>query len=97
VSALGAPDGDGPGGIFLLDHENFDVTGPWETDRGRHLHVWDLESRSHRQAVDLGADQQMVLELRPAHNPNKAYAGSSAWPSRGPTSAGSRGVLIARS
>src|SRR5687767_6483230 len=26
-SALGAPDGGGPGGIFLLDHENFDVIG----------------------------------------------------------------------
>ena len=35
--------------------------------------MWDLESRSHRQAVDLGADQQMVLELRPAHNPNNTY------------------------
>src|SRR4051794_41051271 len=30
VSALGAPDGDGPGGIFLLDHENFSVKGQWE-------------------------------------------------------------------
>ena len=28
VSALGAPNGDGPGGIFLLDHESFDVLGP---------------------------------------------------------------------
>ena len=27
VSALGAPNGDGPGGIFLLDHESFDVLG----------------------------------------------------------------------
>ncbi len=40
---------------------------------GHHLHVWDLESRSHRQSIDLGADQQMVLELRPAHDPNKTY------------------------
>jgi selenium-binding protein 1 len=40
---------------------------------GHHLHVWDLDSRSHRQVVDLGAEQQMVLELRPAHDPNKAY------------------------
>ena len=116
VSALGAPDGDGPGGIFLLDHEDFSVKGPWESDRGpqelaydfwwhlnqgtvissewgtpnmvedginpelllggkygHQLHVWDLESRSHRQTVDLGADQQMVLELRPAHDPRKGY------------------------
>jgi methanethiol oxidase len=26
VSALGAPDGDGPGGIFVMEHETFD---PW--------------------------------------------------------------------
>jgi methanethiol oxidase len=34
VSALGAPDGNGPGGIFLLDHLNFNVLGRWEVDRG---------------------------------------------------------------
>src|SRR5215210_2343028 len=34
VSALGNPDGDGPGGIFLLDHDNFSVKGAWEQDRG---------------------------------------------------------------
>jgi selenium-binding protein 1 len=116
VSALGAPDGDGPGGIFLLDHENFSVKGPWEQDRGpqqlaydfwwhlnhgtlissewgtpnmvedginpelllggkygHHLHIWDLDSRTHRQSIDLGAEQQMVLELRPAHDPRKTY------------------------
>src|ERR1051326_8009418 len=27
VSALGAPNGDGPGGIFMLDCETFDVLG----------------------------------------------------------------------
>jgi selenium-binding protein 1 len=28
----------GPGGIFVLDHETFDVKGPWEQDRGpQHL------------------------------------------------------------
>jgi selenium-binding protein 1 len=34
VNALGAPDGNGPGGIFMLDHETFDVKGRWEADRG---------------------------------------------------------------
>jgi selenium-binding protein 1 len=34
MSALGAPDGDGPGGIFVMDHESFDVLGKWELDRG---------------------------------------------------------------
>ncbi len=116
VSALGAPDGDGPGGVFLLDHQNFEVKGPWEADRGpqrlaydfwwhlghdtmltsewgtpnmveqgvnpelllssqygHHLHVWDLRSRKHLQALDLGSEQQMVLELRPAHDPSQTY------------------------
>jgi selenium-binding protein 1 len=116
VSALGAPDGGGPGGIFLLDHDDFSVKGAWENDRGTQelaydfwwhlnygtlitsewgtpnmvenglvgelllgnqyghkLHVWDLDKRNHLQEVDLGAEHQMVLELRPAHDPSKAY------------------------
>jgi selenium-binding protein 1 len=116
VSALGAPDGEGPGGIFLLDHDAFDVLGRWEVDRGpqhlaydfawhlghdvqvtsewgtpnmienglvpelllnskygHHLHVWDLRRRKHVQAIDLGAEQQLVLELRQARDPTKAY------------------------
>jgi selenium-binding protein 1 len=40
---------------------------------GHHLHVWDLRRRRHQQAIDLGAEQQMVLELRPAHDPRKPY------------------------
>jgi selenium-binding protein 1 len=116
VSALGNPEGDGPGGIFLLDHDDFSVKGAWEDDRGpQHLaydfwwhlgydtvitsewgtpkmvedglqpelllgnqyghrmHVFDLKKRRHVQEVDLGAENQMVLELRPAHDPRKAY------------------------
>jgi selenium-binding protein 1 len=34
VSALASADGQSPGGIFLLDHFNFEVLGPWEIDRG---------------------------------------------------------------
>src|SRR3954453_8768660 len=34
ASALGNPEGDGPGGVFLLDHEDFSVKGQWEADRG---------------------------------------------------------------
>ncbi|MFJ6674643.1 selenium-binding protein SBP56-related protein [Actinosynnema sp. NPDC091369] len=38
VSALGAPDGGGPGGIFQIDHDSFEVLGRWELDRGpQHL------------------------------------------------------------
>jgi methanethiol oxidase len=116
MNALGAPDGDGPGGIFMLDHETFEVKGRWEKERGPQelaydfwwhlghevmitsewgtpnmvkdgvnpelllggkygnaLHVWDLQSRTHKQKLELGAEQQMVLELRPAHDPRKTY------------------------
>lgn len=116
VSALGSPQGDGPGGIFILDPESFDVLGKWEIERGPQyfhydfwwhlgydtlltsewgtpnmvvhglnpeillkggyghaLHVWDLRRRRHVQTLDLGAEQQMVLELRPAHDPSRAY------------------------
>jgi selenium-binding protein 1 len=116
MSALGAPDGNGPGGTFILDPETFDVRGRWELDRGpqelaydvwwhlgfdtmvtstwgtpnmvkdgvnpelllagkygSRLHVWDLRRRRHLQELDLGAEQQMVLELRPAHDPRRAY------------------------
>ena len=40
---------------------------------GHSLHIWDLRKRRHVQAIDLGAEQQMVLELRPSHDPTKAY------------------------
>ena len=116
VNALGGVGGDGPGGIFKLNHETFEVTGAWEADRGPQylsydfwwhlghgtmitsewgtpnmvkdglnpelllagkyghaLHVWDLQTRKHLQTLDLGAEQQMVLELRPAHDPARAY------------------------
>jgi selenium-binding protein 1 len=40
---------------------------------GRRLHVWNLRKRSHQQVLDLGEEQQLPLELRPAHDPAKAY------------------------
>ena len=40
---------------------------------GHKLHVWDLPKRRHLQELDLGSEQQMVLELRPAHDPTRAY------------------------
>jgi methanethiol oxidase len=116
ISALGAPDGEGPGGVFVLDHDTFDVLGPWEIDRGdqylhydfwwhlgydtmvssewgtpnmvetgvqpellldgqygHRLHFWNLRNRRHVQTIDLGKEHQIVLELRPAHNPTQAY------------------------
>lgn len=116
VSALGNAEGEGPGGIFVLDCESFDVLGRWEIDRGpqflhydfwwhlghdtlltsewgtpkmiedgvnpelllgkkygHRVHVWDLRKRKHLQALELGDEHQMALELRPAHDPTKAY------------------------
>jgi selenium-binding protein 1 len=116
LNAIGSPAGEGPGGVFMLDGETFDVRGRWEMDRGpqylaydfawhlghdtmvssewgtpnmfengvnpellmagkygHQIHVWDLQKRKHKQALDLGAEQQMVLELRPARNPTHAY------------------------
>src|ERR671933_806486 len=116
VSALGAPDGEGPGGVFVMDHESFAPLGAWEVERGpqyfaydfwwhlgydtmitsewgtpkmiegglnpeilmqsgygHQLHVWDLRRRRHLQALDLGDEYQIVLELRPAHNPSKTF------------------------
>jgi selenium-binding protein 1 len=40
---------------------------------GNALHVWDLKRRRHLQKLELGAEQQMVLELRPAHDPRRTY------------------------
>ena len=41
------------------------------------MHVWDLRRRRHVQELSLGDEQQMVLELRPAHNPTRAYGFAS--------------------
>ena len=40
---------------------------------GHALHFWDLRRRRHRQVLDLGTEHQIALELRPAHDPTRAY------------------------
>lgn len=40
---------------------------------GHRLHVWDLRRRKHQQVIDVGDEHQMTLELRPAHDPTRAY------------------------
>jgi methanethiol oxidase len=40
---------------------------------GRRLHFWDLNRRRHLQEIDFGEEHQLVFELRPAHDPTKAY------------------------
>jgi methanethiol oxidase len=37
------------------------------------LHVWEIGMHRRVKTIDLGADQQVVLDLRPAHNPTRAY------------------------
>ena len=37
----GANGNDGPGGVALLDHDTFDVIGPWEQDRGDQYFGYD--------------------------------------------------------
>ncbi|GGI83599.1 selenium-binding protein [Saccharopolyspora subtropica] len=40
---------------------------------GHALHFWDLAEGRHVQRVDLGAQHQMVLELRPSHDPGATW------------------------
>lgn len=40
---------------------------------GHRLHFWNLHARRLVQTIDLGANHQMVLEIRPAHEPTKDY------------------------
>jgi len=40
---------------------------------GHHLNFWSMSERRLLQRVDLGDQHQMVLELRPAHDPSKAW------------------------
>ena len=40
---------------------------------GHHVNFWSMSERKLMQRVDLGDQHQMVLELRPAHDPSKAF------------------------
>ena len=117
MSNLGGANGsEGPGGVALIDHDTFEVTGAWERDRGEqyyaydvwwhlkediaitsewgtpsmienglnpedllgrrfghHLDFWSLSEGRLLQRIDLGDEHQMVLELRPAHDPRKTW------------------------
>jgi methanethiol oxidase len=86
----GANGNDGPGGVAPIDHDTFEVVGPWEFEHGldpedllgrrfgHHLNFWSMSQRKLTQRVDLGDQHQLVFELRPAHDPAKAW-GSSGW------------------
>ena len=40
---------------------------------GHHLNFWSMSDRTLTQRIDLGDQNQMVLEVRPAHDPAKAF------------------------
>ncbi len=40
---------------------------------GHSIHFWDLRARKNIQTIDLGANHQMALEIRPAHDPAKEH------------------------
>lgn len=40
---------------------------------GHSIHFWDLRARRNVQTIDLGANHQMALEIRPAHDPAKEW------------------------
>ncbi len=40
---------------------------------GHHLNFWSLSEGKLIQRIDLGDEHQMVLELRPAHHPERAW------------------------
>ncbi|MEE9578253.1 MAG: selenium-binding protein SBP56-related protein, partial [Gemmatimonadota bacterium] len=48
ISALGSANGngavgeDGPGGVYRLDHENFEIKGAWEDDHGPQYLMYDF-------------------------------------------------------
>ena len=44
------------------------------SNKYRHcVHFWDLRARRNVQTIDLGANHQMALEVRPAHDPVREY------------------------
>jgi selenium-binding protein 1 len=42
VSTLGNPDGEGPGGVFIMDHQSFEPLGRWEVERGPQYFAYDF-------------------------------------------------------
>ncbi|HEX6050481.1 MAG TPA: selenium-binding protein SBP56-related protein [Gemmatimonadaceae bacterium] len=46
---------------------------------GARLQVWDARTRRHVNTIDLGIEQQLVLDLRAAHNPTRAYGFACAF------------------
>jgi methanethiol oxidase len=75
-------------GWWHLDHDTM-ITSEWGTPPmfehglnpedllgrrfGHHLNFWSMSQRSLIQRIDLGDAHQLVFEVRPAHDPSKAW------------------------
>jgi methanethiol oxidase len=79
VSALGAADGGGPGGIFMMDHDTFDVLGRWEVDRGPQFFAYDFfwhlghdvmvtSEWGTPNMIEAGVDPTLLLEGKYGHH-----------------------------
>ncbi|MET9284633.1 selenium-binding protein SBP56-related protein [Nocardia beijingensis] len=44
-----------------------------ENQYGHAIHFWDLTAGRHQQRIELGAQYQMPLELRPSHDPDATW------------------------
>ena len=84
VAALGNREGKGPGGVFLMDHETFDVRGQWEMDRGpqqlgpgreHHPHA---VLRAGRRAAPTPVHHQVARERLRSGYPRAAHHGTWA-------------------
>ena len=94
-SALGSASGDGPGGIFLMDANTFELKGQWEQDRGPQQLAYDFWWH-------LGQDTMITSEwgtpnmVKDGLNPELLLAGKyghkTAYlgPGQAPPSAGNR-------
>lgn len=60
-----------------LFEDGLDLQALLDRKYGHRIHFFDSRSRKHIGEIDFGDQHQMVLELRPAHNPKKTYGFAS--------------------
>ncbi|KEF51430.1 uncharacterized protein A1O9_12579 [Exophiala aquamarina CBS 119918] len=56
-----------------LIENGLNIEGLLQHKYGHSVHFWDLAKGKHAQQIDLGEDQQMVLEVRPSHDPEATW------------------------
>ncbi len=60
-------------GPISMIEKGLDPEDPLGRKFRHHVNFWSMSERKLTQRVDLGDQHQMVLELRPAHDPSKAF------------------------